>query len=281
MHMTSMPTSRAWSKTSKSRSAGRLKRASRSRVYCGPRSSPSLPGAPAVEGRHVAQLELHGVGAGAGGELDELLGQLDRAVVVDADLGDDERRVAGPDVVPPDPEGVAAVDRDGDEVAAVVDERDVVDGVGEEEADLGRGRRGRGADGVGVRDVGARPGEVDLGLGGDPAADVAVGDRPDEVAVLADAEDDARAVGGDLLQGPQDGVLAVDDEGRDRALDDHAVAPGVRASSCCSATARSSSVSASTPSTSSMTKSPTRPPIRLSSSSYTHVRVRYSDPVSR
>ena len=42
VHMTSMPTSRQWSKTSKSWSAARLNRDSRSRVYCGPRSSPAL-----------------------------------------------------------------------------------------------------------------------------------------------------------------------------------------------------------------------------------------------
>ena len=199
--MMSMSTSRQWSKTSKSCSAGRLNRESRSRVYCGPRSSPALAGAPAVEGGHVAQLELHGVGAGALGEVDELLGEPDRAVVVDADLGDEEGRVPAADVVATHLEVVAAVDRDGDEVAVLVEQRDVVDRPDEEPTDLGGGgRRGRPAR-RGVGGVGARAGEVDLGLGGDPAPDVAVADRADEVSVLGDAEDDPGLVGADLLQG--------------------------------------------------------------------------------
>ena len=126
----------------------------------------------------------------------------------------------------------------------------------------------------GVGDVGAGAGEVDLGLGGDPAAHVAVADRADEVPVLGDAEDDPGLVGADLLQRGEHRVLAVDDEGPDGPVDDHAGLPdagvGVRSEawvSVRSATSRSSSVSTSMPSSSSMTNSPTRPPIRLSSSS--------------
>ena len=42
-----------------------------------------------VEGVHVAQLELDGVGPGLLGEVDEVLGQRDVALVVVADLGDE------------------------------------------------------------------------------------------------------------------------------------------------------------------------------------------------
>lgn len=46
VHMTSTPTAAQWSKTSKSSSGARLYFARRSRVYCGPRSSPSEPPEP-------------------------------------------------------------------------------------------------------------------------------------------------------------------------------------------------------------------------------------------
>jgi hypothetical protein len=42
-------------------------------------------------------LEFHGVCATLGGGVDELEGFLERAVVIDADLGNDERRVRGAD----------------------------------------------------------------------------------------------------------------------------------------------------------------------------------------
>ncbi len=222
--------------------------------------------AAAVERGHVAQLELHGIRAGGLGLVDELLGEVDRAVVVDADLGDEQGRVVAADVVPADLEGVAAVDRDGDEVAVPVEQRHVVDGADEQPPDLGRRGRGRSAAHAGVGDLGARVGEVDLGLRGDPAAHVAVADRADEVPVLGDAEDDPGLVGADLLERGEHGVLAVDDEGPDAAVDDHAGLPASWAS-VRSATARSSSVSTSMPSSSSITNSPTRPPMRLSSSS--------------
>src|SRR5262249_28019555 len=49
-----------------------------------------------------ALLELDRLAAGEGRAVDELLGDLDRAVVVDADLGDDEDRLAAPDEAGPD-----------------------------------------------------------------------------------------------------------------------------------------------------------------------------------
>src|SRR5262249_49184433 len=67
----------------------------------------STPGRVALDlplvARHAelgrALLELHGVAPGERGAVDELLGELERAVVVDSDLGDDENRLAGADEI--------------------------------------------------------------------------------------------------------------------------------------------------------------------------------------
>ncbi|CAB4938088.1 unannotated protein [freshwater metagenome] len=174
----------------------------------------------AVDRLHVAQLELHDVGAGLDRQVDELLGQRHVALVVDADLGDQQRGGVGGHDVAPDAQLVGPVDRDRDQVAAVVDERDVVDPGAEGVADLGgaaadRQAAWRGVGGLERRDVYGQARST-----ADPAAEVAVGQHAVEVAVGVDEEDHPRLVGGDLLQGPQHRVARVDDVGREVTLDD-------------------------------------------------------------
>jgi hypothetical protein len=175
----------------------------------------------AVEGVHVAQLELHHVGAGLDRAVDELLGEVDRALVVDADLADHQGRAVAVDLVAADADLVVAVDRDGDQTATLVDQRHVVDPVAEHGRDLGgRGVDRRRAD-LGVCRLARGTVEVDGVLGGHPPAEVAVGKRALEMAVAVDEEDDAGLVGRDLLQGAQHRVLGVHQVRRQVALDDH------------------------------------------------------------
>ncbi len=74
---------------------------------------------------------------------------------------------------------------------------------------------------VGVRRLARGAVEVDRALVGDPAPEVAVGQRALEVAVAVDEEDDAGLVGRDLLESAQDRVLGVHEVRRQVALDDH------------------------------------------------------------
>ena len=104
----------------------------------------------AVERLHVTQLELHDVGARLDREVDELLGQRDVALVVDADLRDEQAGRAGPDDVAADAELIGTVDRDRDEVPALVDQRDVVDAGAEGVGDLRGAAADRQAPGRGV-----------------------------------------------------------------------------------------------------------------------------------
>jgi len=57
---------------------------------------------PPVNYLHRALLELHGIAARIGGRVDELASEGEVAVVIDADLGDDERRLARSDRALPD-----------------------------------------------------------------------------------------------------------------------------------------------------------------------------------
>ena len=130
------------------------------------------------------------------------------------------RRCVGGDHVAADAELVGAVDRDGDEVAALVDEGDVVDPGAEGVRDLGGAAADRQAARRGVGGLEGRYVDGEAGGAADPAAEVAVGQHAVEVAVRVDEEDDPRLVGGDLLQGAQDRVAGVDDVGREVTLDD-------------------------------------------------------------
>ncbi len=77
-------------------------------MYCGAEVLATRAARPlAVERLHVAQLELHDVGTGVGGLVDQLLGQFDVALVVDADLGDHQRGRVLRDEVAADAELVA------------------------------------------------------------------------------------------------------------------------------------------------------------------------------
>ncbi|MPM28499.1 hypothetical protein SDC9_75025 [bioreactor metagenome] len=177
----------------------------------------------AIERRHVAQLELDDVGAGVHGEVDQLLGQVDRAVVVVADLGDDDRGGVGGDPVAAEVQLGRLLHGDRDQPLLRIDDRDVGHPGPEQRLDVGD-RRAVGDPGQrGVRHGHGGGRQVRGRLVDDPAAEVAVGEGPVEVAVLVDAEDLAGLVGGDLLQGGQHRVLGEDDVRGELALDDHAV----------------------------------------------------------
>ena len=104
----------------------------RAEVFAGARAAAPL----AIEGVHVAQLELRAGRARLERVVDQPPGQVDRAVVVDADLGDDEGGLVGADEVPPDAQLSGPVAGDRGDVAARVDERHEVDAGAEQRRDL-------------------------------------------------------------------------------------------------------------------------------------------------
>ena len=220
----------------------------------------------AVQRRQVAQLELDAVGAGIDGGVDQRLGPVHRAVVVDPDLGDQQRGATRSDEERTDPQRRRASDRDRGEPAPGIGQRDVLDRRGEPAGQFGHRRVGRSGHEAAVRHV-EHPGlEVDGGLGHDPAAEVAVGQHPFEAAVLGHAEDDARPVGVDLLERPLERVFGEHHERGEVAFDDHRGCGPSSAWRCSrhrSARRRSSSVSTSTPSSGSITNRPMRPPSRF------------------
>ncbi len=175
----------------------------RSEVLAGP----DVDAAPPVEGRHVAELELDAVGARDSRLVDQALREIGRAVVVDPDLGDDHRRRVGADHERPDPDLVRAVDGHGDDATPVVHQRDVVDAGAEQGTQLATGRVDRRRRERAVGDRKRAHVDVDAAVLGDPAADVAVGEHTLEQPVLGGAEDHARLVGGDLLEGARQSVL--------------------------------------------------------------------------
>ena len=174
-----------------------------------------------VESIQVAQLELDGVGPGLLGKVDEVLGQRDVTLVVIADLSNEKTRVAIANGVTTDGHLGGTLSGDRREMATLVNEGDHLHAGAKE---LGNGRSigiERCMDALTIGSCLHRRRHVAVWFGGDPAAEVAVGEGPGEDAVFIDAEDDARLVVGDLCQCGEDGVLTKDGEGCGLTVDDH------------------------------------------------------------
>ena len=224
-------------------------------------------------------------------QVDQLLGERDRALVVDPDLADQQRRVARADHVAADAQVAAAVDREGRQVTALVDQRDHLDTWPEQ-----RCLRGR-VGGDGGPDAG-RPGDrldalaqIDVGLlvtqrrkspsENDPCSRPCSSTektRPDLLALIlfsaARIVSSAKTMYGAVWRSMIMVVLSDGDRGGCGGGFDHDQAPVFRAARVRAASSKSSRVSMSTPSEGSMTNKPMRPPRRLCSRSYTSVRVR-------
>jgi hypothetical protein len=179
----------------------------------------------AVQRRQVTHLELHGVGPGRGGRLHELASEFHAAVVVDADLGDHPHRVVRADRSVPHPERGVVTVGDGDEPAAVVEQRHLLDPPRERCRDLLAGGTGRHPGEVRVRSLQHRTLQVDRVHLEQPSTHVPVGEHPLEHPGLVDAEEDPPLVPTQLGERVGHRVLGEDDQVRDAALDLHAGHP--------------------------------------------------------
>ena len=178
-----------------------------------------------VEGVHVTQLELHGVGTGLNGQVHQFLSEINATLVVVANLGDDEGRGVLADGVLTDAQDVLLVHGERHEVAALVGQRNMVDALGKVCAQgLGVGicRSGlrvgvSGIQGAGLQGRGR--------VGNQPAAEIAIGERTAQNTGLVDQEDDALAVGRNLLQCGKNRVFSEDHIRGDITFNNHRFEP--------------------------------------------------------
>jgi hypothetical protein len=179
----------------------------------------STPGV-SIEGLQVPHLELRAVGTNVHGRVDELPSEIKKAVVVDADLRDNERPRAGRDLEAAQPDWLGPGRGHGQQM--VVGTTMGMNSIRSEKRglELGSGRFFSTVTTLRFAIV-TRGVQVDVGLAHEPAAEVAVGDGAFEVAGGGDGEDDPLPVRADLAQRVHDGVFGVDDVRADALVDLH------------------------------------------------------------
>jgi len=180
--------------------------------------------------------------------------------MIDANLGDDEARLTGSDTPARDLKTLGCMgEGDGRNLAVRADQRDEADPGVQHVGERGHRRIVRRRHGGTVGDGQDRLVDVDLAGGGNPAAEIAVGQDAVQFAGCVQAENEAALVLRYLGESARDRSIAGDDIFRDIAFDIHKRTPDLRTAS---AREKSSSVSISMLSAADMGKTAILPPSR-------------------